>query len=1032
MKTKALLTLVLISLCGLFAALPLAAQDAKVRVSGKVTDPGGNPLPGALILESGTSNAIAADDDGGFVLNVLPSAILDVTYLGYSPISVAVGNRTSLDIELQQDGILVDDVVVVGYGTLRRKDVTGSVSSLDKTILEERSVTNVAEYLRGTIAGLNTAVSNSPSGASSFQIRGPNSLQASTSPLIVLDGVIYYGSLSDVDPATIEAIDVLKDASSTAIYGARGAAGVIMLTTKRGKTGHPTISFTANFGFTQVADNEKVYSPEGYVNTRKDYHKTQNFYATGTAKKPEGYYDNPASLPTGITKEQWAAYDPAFSGDYVSTWLNRLQLTPIEVENYLAGKTINWMDQTLRTGFRQDYNATVSGGAKSVDYMFSMGYTDNNDYRLGNEWNNVRMRINLESKMAKWLTVGTNTQMGYRKTDSEMVDMTNAVYASPYGNMWAEDGLMEWYPSGEKMAPNPLMHTDYKEVFIRNQTLFSNIFARITLPFGIEYQVNWLNRFGWSKDYSFLPDVLPGIEEGGRASRDDSSSYEWMLEHILKWNRTFGSHRIDATFVAGAEKSQGWGSVMGNNGFYPNGNLSYHGMSAGSKPTVSSNDFVQTGTSMLGRVNYSFMDRYILTASFRRDGYSGFGRYDPYGNFPSVAVAWRISEEGFFRNSVVNDMKLRAAWGVNGNRDFGRYAALAKITTSKNIINGETVTGIYPSSLANSALQWEQTESLNFGLDFGLLKNRISGTVEYYTAKTTNLLLDRTLPNIIGYESVSANLGELRNRGFEITLNSRNFIRSNFKWNTTFIMSHNRNEIVHLYGDMVDVLDKEGNVIGRREGDDVTNGWYIGRGIDDIYGFKFIGIWQIGEEEEAAKYGMRPGDPKLLDVNEDGVLDSDNDKVWQGRNQPRYRVSLRNDFTIFKRWNVSFLFAGMFGYYGAYTNAKNGPGRYYDRRNNYVNDYWTPDNPINDHTALGANVSSYSFNVYRRRDFVRLQDVSVSYSFPQKLLKPIGAAGLRLSFNLTNAFSISDWPYFDPESISRIPRIYTFGLSLTL
>lgn len=322
-------------------------------------------------------------------------------------------------------------------------------------------------------------------------------------------------------------------------------------------------------------------------------------------------------------------------------------------------------------------------------------------------------------------------------------------------------------------------------------------------------------------------------------------------------------------------------------------------MQVGSSPTITNDDTYVTGTALMGRLNYTLLNRYLLTLSIRRDGYSAFGINNPYATFPSGAIAWNISEEPFFKSKWINNLKLRVSYGLNGNRDIGIYSALSQLGTSKYLENGTLISGIYTNTMANSNLKWEKTKALNIGIDFGLFNNRLTGTVDYYDMKTNDLLLSRSLPALIGYASVMSNMGELQNRGFELTLNSHNIQRNNFSWNSVLTFSFNRNKINHLYGDMIDVLDENGNVVGQREADDITNGWFIGQSIDRIWDYRFDGIYQLGEEEIAASFGKAPGDTKLYDKNGDGVSTQE-DKIFQGYKKPRFRLGLRNDFIIFR------------------------------------------------------------------------------------------------------------------------------------
>lgn len=1006
-------------------------------IVGTVKDVAGEPVIGVSIkLKGGTTGGIT-DLDGKYSIQVKGEAgTLIYSYIGYTTEEKDFDKNTrSLDVILREDTEMLDEVVVVGYGTMKKKDLTGSVTRIGKEVTENKAATNLVEFLRGTVAGFNSSLGNTASGGGTMEIRGPNSLKANTEPLVVLDGSIYYGLLQDINPSDVESIDVLKDASSSAIYGARGAAGVIMVTTKRGKSEKPLIQVSTRVGLTSVGKMAKAYSPAGYLRMRSDYYKTKDYFAPEGSKKPSGYYDDPNNLPSGISKEQWAGYDPSFSGDYTETWLNRIALQPIEIENYKKGLTTDWLDEVFRTGLKQDYNVSVSGKTNRTNYFLSMGYVDNEGVKVGDDYSNVRSRVNIDTEITNWLTVGVNAQFANRTDGSVPIDLTSASKASPYGMMYEADGSLKWYPHDYEKLTNPFIYTYNRDKFNKTQTLLATLFAEIKLPFGFSYKVSYQNRYGWGKEYYYDPSTIPFIVDGGFAYRRDYSVYEWMVDNILKWNKTFNKiHNFDVTLVANVEKYEEWSSRQQNSGFAPNGNLGFHNMSAGLNPELNTDDQAQTGNAFLGRLNYTLKDRYMFTASVRRDGFSAFGQSNPYATFPAFAAAWRISEENFLENNkVIDNLKLRVSWGMNGNREFGRYEALARLKTTKNIIGGETVTGVWTENLANSRLKWEKTASTNVGLDFGLFGNRLYGTFDFYKTKTTDLLLTRALPDIIGYSTVADNMGEVSNIGAELTLNSVNIdISKKIRWTSTFIYSSNKNKIKHLYGNQVEVLDNEGNIIGQREADDETNGWYIGHGVHDIYDYKFVGVWQLGEEEEASKYGKTPGDPKLLDVNEDGVIDSKNDRVWLGSKTPKFRMSLRNEFMLFDCLNVSFLLRGEFNYWGAFNYAKNDDSRQFNIMNTYSYDYWTPDNPTNSYCKLGSNSKDPDFNVWKKRDYIRLQDLSISYTFPKKILRKLSIEGLKVSAMMENGFVITGWKHYDPELEGIVPRNFTFGVNITL
>ncbi|MDR0429390.1 MAG: SusC/RagA family TonB-linked outer membrane protein [Tannerellaceae bacterium] len=1032
MKKISLMIQILISLI-LGSALNVRAQNS--RIVGSVTDTDGAPIIGAIVIVKGTSIGTVTNVSGNYEISTGNGAFtLVFSYIGYKVLEVEVTpGRNRIDVVLQEETQLLDELVVIGYGTVRKRDLTGSVAHVGRETIETKVATSVADFLKGSIAGVNININNDAQGGGSIQVRGPASLQASTSPLIVLDGNIYYGNISDINPNDIESIDVLKDASSTAIYGSKGSAGVIMVNTKRGQSEKPLITLSTKLGLSNLRKIPPLPTPNEYVQRRADYWKTIDYFNPESQQKGSGYYDNPENLPVGVTKEQWVAYDPSFSGNYTETWLNRLQFNDIEIKNYIAGNTADWRDEIYRTGIRQDYNLAFSGHTPKVNYYTSFGYQNNQGFTVGDNFNVVRGRVNLETNITDWLKIGTNTQFANRSDNDVTANTGNADVISPFGDIYEEDGTIKRYPTNDARIANPLLAHFVDDYFYRVQTLNSTIFARMKLPLGVSLQTNVNNRFGWRKDYYFNSDIKYGITAGGQASRNNFSDYEWLIDNILNWNYSFtDKHRIDAIFVVSSEKYQFWDSKSSNEGFVPNSNLGFHNLNAGINPMTQSNDEVQTGNAILGRINYYLMNRYLLTASLRKDGFSAFGINNPYGTYPAFAGAWQLSEEPFLRNmKQINNLKLRISWGESGNRDIGRYVALSKLNVTDNIIDGENVKGVWTDNLANSDLKWERTRATNIGLDFSLFNNRISSVIDVYYNKTTDLILSRSLPTIIGYSSVIANLGQVDNKGLEITVSSLNIdIPKRFRWETSLMFSTNKNIIRHLYGDMVNILDEDGNVIGEREDDDVQNNWYIGHSIHDIYDYKMIGIWQLGEEEDAKKYGKQPGDPKLLDIDEDGKM-TQNDKVWQGTLVPKYRASLRSSMTLFENIDFSFLLRGEFNYWAVDNMPRNEDNRYFDRSNSIKTEYWMPDNPSNKFARLGSNSSNPTVNIYKRRDYLRLQNASFSYRVPSHLLTRYSIESLRVSANVDNAFVITNWTYFDPENRERSPFIFTMGFDIS-
>ncbi len=1003
-----------------------APDDGLVSVKGVVQDEAGEPVIGAYVYQkSNRQNGTVTDADGSFSINAPAGTLLIASSIGYLEAEMPAASR--MDFVLFEDTEQLDDVVVIGYGSVKKKDLTGAIAHVKTEQYSTQSYTNALDMLSGTVAGFNSNFGTSASGSSSMEIRGPASLSANNTPLVVLDGVIFNGSINDINPSDIESVEVLKDASSAAVFGARAAAGVLMINTKNGGSSDKmSINFSAKIGLQGFTNLILPNNLGGFLQRREDYLTRVN------GEKQKGYYAHPDKLPAGIDLQTWLNYDASYDPDPVNTWMTRMNLTEIEQANYLAGNEYNWYDLCTRTGLRQDYNVSLSNGSGRSKYFVSLGRTDNQGTFYGDDYEIFRSRVNVETKVTDFLTVGVNAQFSDKNNPGTQVSYGNVLVQSPLASPYDADGNIKWYATDDPgFERNPLVTPMDRAKLNKTQSLFANLFAEVRLPLGFNYRVSWINRYNWSKNYYYDSTNSPdGDKVGGHGNRVNSSLYEWQVDNILSWRKTFGVHDFYATFLYNAEKNQSWRDEEDNTNFSPSEALGYHLLNIGSTPSIKTQDTYSTGNAIMARLNYTLLNRYMFTASVRRDGYSAFGINNPYAIFPSGAVAWVLSDEPFFRSRWINTLKLRVSYGFNGNRDIGIYSALAQLGTTKYSTGLEYVSGIYNSTMANSDLKWEKTASLNLGLDFAVADSRVNGSVDVYKMTTTDLLLPRSLPTIIGYDSVMSNLGQLDNKGIELTVNSLNINRPDFRWNSTFTFSANRNQIVHLYGEMIDVVDEDGNVTGQREADDIENRWFIGQAIDRIWDYNFLGIYQLDDAEEATRFGKAPGDAKLEDVKEDGAITQE-DKTFQGYTRPRARLGLANSLTLFKNWEISCFIRADLGHYRANGYLKH-TSSVENRTNRLAIPYWTPDNPTNKYTRL-LTVDTPGFTQYESTGFVRLQDLTIAYNLPKTLLQKVKIDRARLYFNSRNLVTFTRWTGWDPESgNTAMPRIFTFGIDVTL
>lgn len=1040
--------LLLLTITGVLTTSLLVRAQQPAEVSGKViTAETQEPVAGATITVKGTARQTATDEKGLFRIQAAEGDTLVCSSIGFTTQEKTVGALTSYTFSLlSAQAETMEEVVVIGYGTAKRSDLTGSITRVDAAQFKNQPTTQLTEMLNGTVAGFNSNQSTTAAGGGSMEIRGPKSLNASTNPMIVLDGVIYNGSLSDINPADIQSMDILKDASSTAVYGARAAAGVIQVTTRKGIQGPPKISVSANTGIAQLQHAFTPYDGAGYIRFRQDLMRSNN------PNNPSYYYLNPNELPAGVSLEDWRNASNNPQADNTREWLSRLNFFDIETENYLAGKTVYWLDEVFRNGVRQNYDLSINGGAERVKYYWSLGYQDNEGIKIGDKFNTIRSRVNTEFTLNNWLSAGINAQFSDRNQQAIIPNLGAMFIMSPYGSVYDENGNVKWYPNDFPTASPVINNLGGQDQFNKVNSLFSSIFMTVKLPADISYKISFQPRYEFTKLYNFWPSTT--IEGGsthtdGYATRRDASSFEWILDHLIHWNKSFGMHQFDVTLLYSAESLRGWQSDLSNQLFSPNESLGFHGIQFGSDHNVGADDMRATGDAAMARLNYTLNDKYLLTASIRRDGYSAFGNKNPRATFPALALAWRVSQEPFFQVPAIDDLKLRVSWGRNGNRSIGEYAALATVNSTRYYDGSATRIGVYNNTLSNYDLRWEQTESLNVGIDLAMLNNRLSLTADVYDMTTTDLLMERLLPEITGYTDVVTNLGELGNKGWELTVNTVNVSKPKFRWTSSFVYSANRNKIKRLFGDYGDVTVNGKS--GYQELPDYSNEWFPGQSIDRIWNYRVLGIWQTDETEEAAAYGLKPGDFKVVDVDGNYVYDALTDKQFIGYEQPRHRLGLRNTFDFLQNFSFSFFLRAELGHMGYFNEAeRRGGSDTYDRRSTYDLPYWTPENGNNEYPRLNTVTTAFGggIRIFKPRSFVRLQDVSLSYTLPEELARKIHTNDLRIFASARNLLTFDRWPGWDPETVPSynpsnggyatnanlmpLPRTFSFGINFSL
>jgi TonB-linked SusC/RagA family outer membrane protein len=1052
-------------------------------ISGKVIDDRSNqPVAGATVTEQNGYSSATTNGKGVFSLRIAPNRNIVVSSVGYVTQTVTVGEAAVLGIRLAPETKTLDDVVVIGYGQARKKDLTGSIVQIIPDRLANENPNTVQDILRGT-PGLSVGYDPSAKGGGSMQIRGQRSVYTDgghNDPLIILDGMIFYGELSEINPDDIGQIDVLKDASAAAVYGSRAASGVIIVTTKKGKQGKPVVVFTSTLGATTRSAYRESFGPQGYIKYREDWYKTPSYgvntttgnyeaYQTAATISKPGYYDSPDNLSKyGVSLNQWRAYTVNAAGELdASIYARRLGLEGGVLKDYLAGNTFDWYDNTFRTGFNQDYNTSVSGASDRMNYYMSVGYLRNEGAVNYNNYKAVRSNLKLEGKVNKWLEIGANVNFQDRSDGDLQSGLgtnyweSNPLRNAPYSHYRNADGSLSQYPMGDETIKRGYNY-DFEKQYLeleKGYTVLNTILnAKVKLPFNITYSFNASPRYQWFYNRYFMsaaePDVL-AVNRG--VDREWSKRFDWSLNNTITWEQTFaGKHRVNLTLVQEAEERRYWQDRTEARNILPTDALGFNNTSNATKENsnFSTQDSHQSADALLARAFYSYDNRYMLTASVRQDGYSAFGQRNPYAVFPSLAVAWSFASEKFFKwTDLMSTGKLRVSYGENGNRSLGDpYVSLANLGSGVGATMGyivgsgmEEVKYLLIDRMANPNLQWEKTRSSNIGLDFGFLHDRITGTIDFYSMKTHDMIMAQRLPGFTGFASITTNLGEVQNKGIDFLISSTNIKNNVFEWRTSLSFSYNKNTIKHLYYQSENITDASGNVIGIREMDDKSNGWFIGQPISAIWSYRVTGIWQANEAAEAKKYGQSPGDPKIANnytaddkKNADGstsAVYNDYDKEFLGQTAPPINWQLRNDFTFFNTLSLSlnmYAYMGHKSLSGNYLNKDNGGSLITYNYNTFSKEYWTPENPTNQYARLDANApAGASADKLYNRSFIRFENVSVGYTLPNKMTKKLEIEQVKVFGSVRNVgVWQKDWEYGDPETGGLATRIFSLGLNV--
>lgn len=980
----------------------LAQLDSTISVTGTITGPDGERLIGATVMIAGTGTGTVTDAEGNYLLTTLADATLRVTYTGYGTQEITVGNRSIVDITLAENAADLQEVVVIGYGTQRRRDLTGAIASAPIEAFREAPNTNILQSLNGTVPGLNVGQSATAGEDAGINIRGQNSINGNTSPLIVLDGIVYRGRVSDINPNDIQSVDVLKDASSKAIYGAQAANGVLIITTKQGRTSRkPTISYSGNITTQNPTNDRRLLSRDDYLDVARAVDFT-NAYTGLDFTQPNPDFNIEDDIP--------------FFG-------------PVG-EGLRDGTDFDWLGATRQSGYITDHVLSVSGGGDRTNYFISGGYTDQQGIVLNDSYKRKTVRVNLDVDVTDWLTLGVNSFGTFADYSGDSPNIGAIDNFSPLAGPRDQEGKLIVNPLGDNNL-NPLLASSTNDQDLRNR-LLGIFYASVDVPFipGLNYRVNYSNNYGF---FSRRNSDIFGGNLGGEAFKNTASNYDWTLDNIFNYELPLtGPHDMKITALVGRNRISNERTTARGVG-YTNLGLGFNDLGQAGQQFIGSEAYEESFSYQMARLNYDFQDRYLLTATVRRDGFSGFAANNRSATFPSLGVGWVISEEGFLKNTNLFDfLKLRASYGISGNLTR-RYSSQARIAAGENNRyifgdGGQTLNGQSVTSLPNPDLKWERTAGSNIGVDFSLLDSRLSGSLDYYRSNTTDLLFNLVLPTVTGFSAITSNVGEVANNGIELILNGSPVRNEKFSWDVNFNIARNRNEIVSLLGFDNDEDGQE---------DDLTaSGLFIGEPIQSIFNYEIDGIYQIGDD---IPNGYAVGTYRLADQNGDGVINPD-DRTILGNEEPAYSLGIRNtfrygDFSL--RIFINSVQGGKRSYLGFNEPLGQITPGLAQNQNWYADiDTWSPFNTGATYRLPGTN-TPFGGNHYFSRSFVRLQDISLAYTLNRELTERLGLANLKVFIAGKNLLTLTDWEGWDPESNSGLndsrPLLggYSFGLNLT-
>jgi len=979
----------------LFFTLHLSAQNKKT-ITGTILDEKGESIIGASVAVKGTTNGTITDIDGKFSLNVNENDILAISYVGFLAQEIPVTGKSNLQITLKENTEMLDEIVVVGYGVMRKRDLTGAVSSIDSKSMQDKPVANIGEALQGRASGVQIINSGAPGSNVSIRIRGISTINNSE-PLLVIDGVPTDLSLNALNMDDVQTVDVLKDASATAIYGSRGANGVVIITTKKGKSGDGVVSFSANWGIQDAT-----------------------------------------SMPDMLNASQFASYHNDMIANYSGT--ENLMQRPDFADPTTLGKGTDWMDELFRTSMIQNYSVSYSGGTDKSNYYVSAGILDQEGIVTDTSYKRYTVQFNGESKVKPWLKLGNNVTLSHDAKKQGSYSIRDAMAAQPTQPVYNEDGTYSgpgnpayWYGD----IKNPLGNAKVNSQSTKGYNLLGNIFAEINFFDKVTFKtLGGIDFKFWDKE-NFSPkyDWKPISQPESYRYEESNKSLTYLWDNTLTYIDTFNeNHHLNVMIGSSAQNNVYNKMNASVQGFLSDKN---NQLSNGlNQPTVGGTKNDWALLSFMGRVNYNYTDKYLLTLTVRRDGSSRFSKDNRWGTFPSVAAAWRLSEEAFYqKNKWVNDIKVRAGYGVTGNQwGINEYAYFTKLKTGQYVFNGTPVSTLYPLVMPNPDVKWETVKQWNAGIDLSLIDQRINLSLDGYIKNTTDMLVPMAVPITTGYSDIyvpSINAGKVRNTGWELTISSRN-LTGELEWNTDLNVSYNKNKVISM-NDGVPLFT----------GDDINMTKVLvnaeGNPINSFYGYVTNGLFQNWDQVNNASIqvpgGTAPGDIRFSDLDNNGVI-NDNDRTYIGNPTPEWSFSMNNSFA-YKNFDLQIFLQGVAGndIYNANRIWQEGMA-VPQNQTAKVLDRWTGEGTSN--SVPRAVYSDPNKNARHSDRFVedgsylRIKNLTLGYTLPQAISKKAYLQTVRMYMSCQNLYTFTKYSGFDPEVGANGIDLSTYPLTRTI